>query len=353
MTSRSLALLLLAACGDDAQVAGDDAHVVPGDGDATAHLDPTSGTYRQTCDGSGAIALDAMHFLDVNDEDQIARVYVRGSDGGPIQTFDLNAGLGTLANQEADLEEVARIGNRLYFITSHARRASGQLDRARYHFAAFDLGGSAPAFTLTPVGSTGLLLDQMLDSANWDTPNTAIISALTTASDLSSANEPTLAAEAMGTNIEAMTRGENGQLLIGFRNPHPGGAIVVALANPDAVIAGQTARFAWGALVSVASNQGLRAMAVSDERAGYWLLSGPTAGSGTFSLYEATDVKGTPALRQTVPATLGSPEAIVTYAGTPDIQVVIDMGDANVGGVSCKDASPSARSFRDQIVRVD
>jgi hypothetical protein len=353
MIRRSLAALALAACGDDGGHVHDVDAPNPDDVATTPHLDPTPGTYRQTCDGSGAIALDAMHFLDVNDEDQVARVYLRGADGGPIQTFDLNPGLGTQANGEADLEDVVRVGNRVYFITSHARRTSGNLDRARYHFAAFDLAGSAPNFTLTPGGSTGLLLDQMLDSANWDVPNATIINALTTASKLSSASEPTLAPESMGTNIEALARGDNGQLLIGFRNPHPGGAIVVALANPDAVVTGQTARFAWGALVPLANDQGLRAMAYSDALASYWLIGGPSGGAGTFTLYQLASAMGTPTQRESIPSTLGSPEAIVPYAGTADIQVVIDMGDANVGGVSCKDAAASARSFRDQIIRVD
>jgi hypothetical protein len=93
--------------------------------DGGVSLDPTPGTYRQTCDGSGAIALDFQHFLDVNDENQVARVYRRATDAAPARQLDLSAALGLATADEGDLEDVARIGDRLYLITSHGRNSSG------------------------------------------------------------------------------------------------------------------------------------------------------------------------------------------------------------------------------------
>ena len=49
-----------------------------GSGEIT--LDPTPGSYKQTCDGSMGVMIDATHFLDGNDEEQGMRLYTRGDD---------------------------------------------------------------------------------------------------------------------------------------------------------------------------------------------------------------------------------------------------------------------------------
>ena len=40
----------------------------------------------------------------------------------PVQTIDLNGALGLNGNDEADLEDVERIGDRVFMTTSHARK---------------------------------------------------------------------------------------------------------------------------------------------------------------------------------------------------------------------------------------
>src|SRR6185436_16222938 len=98
-------------------------------------LDPVMGLYRQACDGSGGVALDFEHFVEFADDDQILRVYTRGADGGPTKTVDLNTAIGTVAGgDEADLEDAARVGNRIYVISSHGRTKTGMLQTSRYRF---------------------------------------------------------------------------------------------------------------------------------------------------------------------------------------------------------------------------
>ena len=363
MTSRVLtAALACAACSGSAPAGVPDAPRLDGGGgdgggepDAAISLDPASGTYREACDGSGAIALDFLHFLDVNDENQGARVYRRGADAAPVRTLDLSAALGLTTADEGDLEDVARIGARLYIISSHGRNTSGQIRPARYRFGAVDVSGTAPELALAPAGSTQTLLQAMLVAANWDAPDAAIIAALDAASKLGDASDPDLAPELAGTNIEGLaTRGA--ELLIGFRNPRPGGrAIVVRLANPAAVIAGGTPRFGGAAALDL-GGLGIRGMAWSEAHGAVLVLAGPHDGAaGPFRLYKWSGAAGAaPALAATITApALSAPEAVVPYPGTKDVQIVFDQGDALVNGTSCKTAPEAARRFVDAIVRVD
>ena len=172
-----------------------------GVGGTAATSTPTS--YRLTCDGSMAVMVDATHFLDGNDEQQGMRVYTRGATGTPLFTLDVSTAIGLATDDEGDFEDAARIGDRVYVISSHSRNKNGKLERSRYRFFAIDVAGAVPSMTLSVPGYTGQLLDQMLIADNWATPDSAVITTLTAASNLSRATDPTLAPMAGGTNIEA------------------------------------------------------------------------------------------------------------------------------------------------------
>lgn len=323
--------------------------------DAPLVLDPTPGTYRQTCDGSGAVALDFDHFLDLNDENQGARIYRRGADAVPVQEVDLSGALGLAAGDEGDLEDVAQFGGRLYIISSHGRNTSGALRPVRYRFGAVDVTGAPPAVTLTPAGSTTQLLQGMLAAANWDTPNTAVIAALEASSQLGTQTAAQLAPENQGTNIEGLAaRGT--EVLIGFRNPRPAGrAIVVRLANPSAVIAGGTPRFVSATTLDL-GGLGIRGMTHSNAHAAVLILAGPHDGAaGPFRIYKWSGELAEPPVAVadiTAPAQ-SAPEAIVAYPGTKDVQVVFDQGDFVIGGNICKEAPAGDRRFVDAIYRVN
>jgi hypothetical protein len=317
-------------------------------------LDPTPGTYRGTCDGSGAIALDAQHFLDINDENQGARVFRRGADATPVRELDLSAALGLTTTDEGDLEDVARIGDRLYVIASHGRNTSGQIRPARYRFGAVTVSGTAATLALAPAGSTTTLLQAMLVAGNWDTPDTAVIAALEASSKLGDQSDANLAPEVAGTNIEGLAARGN-ELLIGFRNPRPNArAIVVRFTNPAAVVAGQTPRFGGAATLDL-GGLGIRGMAWSEAHGAVLVLAGPHNTGGPFRIYKWSGVLGeAPAMAATITAPAASaPEAIVPYPGTKDVQVVFDQGDALIGGTICKDVAAGSRRFTDVIVRVD
>jgi hypothetical protein len=289
------------------------------------------------------------------------RVYTRGASAAPAATIDVSTMLGLSTTDEADLEDAARVGNRVYALGSHGRSKKGKLERARYRFFAMDVGGTLPGVTLTVPGYTTTLLDQMLVAGNWATPDTTVIAALTTASGLDKATDLTLAPLAGGTNIEGLawapTAARPNQLLIGFRSPIPGGkAIVVSLLNADAVLTGATAQFGEAAQLDL-GGLGIRGMAWSPLHAAVLLIAGPLDDSaGPFRLFRwsgapaaapvaVVDIAGVPSL--------SAPEAIVTYPNTRDVQILFDQGDHDVGGgAACKDADPSQRQFGDVIIHV-
>ncbi len=352
-------LVFMAACGDSSSqpIDGsttDDANS-GSDGGGLVSLDPTPTTYRETCDGSGALALSFKHFVELNDEKQNARIYQRAIPTAPVQEIDLDDGLGLTGNAEADLEDLERIGDRIFMTTSHGRKTSGALDRARYKFAAFDVGGAAPSFTLTSAGTSDALLDQMLVAAIWDAPNATVIAALTTSSKLNDNNEASLAPEVMGTNIEALANDGSGHLLIGFRNPRPGNkAIVISLVNPDAALAG-TARFGAAAELDL-GGLGIRGMTYSPTHEAVLVIAGPHDGAnGPFKLYTWSGVLTEAAtfVADITPPPGTAPEAVVTYPNTKDVQIVFDGGDVDIGGEACKDAPAADRVFKDAILTVD
>ncbi|WAS94987.1 DUF3616 domain-containing protein [Nannocystis punicea] len=323
-------------------------------------LDPTPGNYKQSCDGSFGVALDGSYFLDGNDEDQGLRVYRRGADANAARSVDVSASISLSTSDEADLEDAARIGDRIYIVSSHGRDKSGNLERMRYRFFAVDVAGTAPNVSLTTVGYTSKLLDDMVKSANWLTPNASVIATLATAANLSKATDANLAPKVNGSNIEGLawlpTAQRPKQLVVGFRNPLQGtDAILVTLLNADAVLGGAVAQFGEAILLDLGGLR-VRGMSWSPVHAAMLILAGPKDGAaGPFRLYKWSGVAGqAPVLVQNITSfpTDSGPEAIVVYPDTHDVQVVFDQGEHLISGTICKDKSVSSRYFSDVIVHV-
>ncbi len=333
-----------------------------GDGDTgEVTLNPTPGFYKQTCDGSFGVALGNDYFVDGNDEDQGLRVYLRGANAGAVKTVDISASLGLASADEADLEDAARIGDRIYVVSSHGRNKSGQLERMRHRFFAVDIAGTAPAVSFTTAGYTSTLLDELLKSSNWVSPDLTVIATLTAAANLGKATDVNLAPKVNGINIEGLawlpTVQRPKQLVLGFRNPLQGAdAILVSLLNADAVVTGAKPQFGEATRLGLGGLR-VRGMAWSPLHAAMLILAGPKdAGApGPFRLYRWSGVPGaSPVLVTQIldwPADSG-PEAIVVHPNTRDMQVLFDQGEHLIGGATCKDSAASSRSFSDVIIHV-
>src|SRR5438128_2101640 len=113
--------------------------------------DPT--TYFGMCDASAAVSLTTNLFIVANDEDNILRVYRRHPGALPVMTVDLTRFLRvTGKSTETDLEGSARIGDRIYWITSHGRNARGKLSPNRQRFFATSVSLTNGLVEVKPVG---------------------------------------------------------------------------------------------------------------------------------------------------------------------------------------------------------
>ena len=294
--------------------------------------------YSGMCDASAGVALSDRLFAVASDEDSVIRVYSREEPGLPVRTIDLSAFLDLDPRRpESDLEGGARVGNRVYWITSHGRSRTGRERLSRRRFFATDI---------VVEGKSGRVELKMAGR-----PCENLLGALL--------REPKLArfklAEASerepkargGLNIEGLSGTPDGSLLIGFRNPVPNGkALVVPLLNPDALLQGKAAKLGDPLLLDL-GGLGIRDLSFWD---GKWLvIGGPYDGRGESRLFKWAG--GTAAPQPIKHARLKglNPEAIIFYQdkGWGDVQILSDDGTRRVDGKPCKElANPNRRQFR-------
>jgi hypothetical protein len=280
-------------------------------------------TFEGACDASGAIPLDGTHFLLADDEDNVLRVYDAERGGPPTRTYDLSSRVALSdPDSEVDLEAATRIGDRGYFLSSHARKRSGKLDPNRFVFFAVDLGADAGSLPVAGKPATSLLddLERMSEVSGFGLGTGRTRAPLTEGA----------------VNIEGMTAAADGTLWIGFRSPVPQGkAILVRLLNPNQVLDGAHAKFASPRLLDLG---GLGIRSLSSHRGSYLAVAGPAQRRGTFRLVRFDD-EGPPRLVTGAEFEGFSPEGLFTPEGREDILVLSDDGMQEVDGKACKKLS--------------
>ena len=288
-------------------------------------------SYARMCDASAAVAMGPKHFVVADDERNVLRIYRRGQPQ-PVRSIPLSAFLDTEEEKESDLEGAAVRGSRIFWISSHGRSSQGKLQQRRYRFFATRVERGSPP-RLIPIGKpyTELLSDLIAADEKWGY-------GLVEASRL-----PPEAAG--GLNIEGLAATPEGTLLIGFRNPIPGGrALIVPLQNPEQLIDGGRARFGTPIELDL-GGRGVRSI----ERIGpdYLVVAGPPADAGTFALYRWSGRAGEAA--RMLPSTDLEglrPEALFAVPRTGLVQILSDDGGVESEGIACKDRPESAQSFR-------
>lgn len=282
--------------------------------------------FRGMCDASAMEMLNDDLFVAGNDEDNVLRVYSRSRQGLPVQVLDFSSFYALKKrSMEIDLEGAARIGNRIYWISSHGANSKGKVQASRHRLFAtevFTTSDGEPR--LRPAGKlySGLVRDLAAD------PNYASFNLA------AAAHKPPKAPGAL--NIEGLAPTPEGHLLVGFRNPIPGGkALIARLLNPEAVTSGEKVQFGKPQFLDLG---GLGVRSITPYKKGYLIVAGPFDAEGGPSQLHYWDGKA--ADTEKLSARLGgNPEGIsVIREGQQDelLFVISDDGALKVGGSECK-----------------
>jgi len=311
--------------------------------------------HQGPCNASTALPIGEGLFLMVDNMAGPAvtvRLYRGGSEGAalgqgviPVQAVEpLAAG-----DQTLELEASTRIGPLVYWIGSHgaARGSKGVGDPRpnRRRLIATNVGlrasedGKTISLSLEPVGRayTSLIEDLAADPryAAFQLPEAAA--------------KPDKARG--GLSIEGLAATPGGALLIGFRNPTPGGkALLVPLTNPNAVLAGEKARFGDPVLLDL-GGLGVRSMEMVRGR--LLIVAGGAEGAPDKdpALYRWSGQFDSPAERLRSLKRQGegfNPEAL--FADGDSLVLLSDDGRHRLDGKdspACDDLSPASQSFRE------
>lgn len=294
------------------------------------------------CDASAAVPVGPTLFVAANDEDNVLRVYHSDISGPPVQTFDLAPCLAPDAGRdEADIEGGTWLGDRVYWITSHARNKNGKKKEARYQFFAVEFVLREDDLGMRCVGSpyTRLLDDMLADPA-------LARFGLRAASELAPKERGAL-------NIEGLCATPAGTLYVGFRNPIPEGkALIVPLLNPaELVEGGGRARFGEPLQLDL-GGLGIRSIKYWARRGTFMIVAGhfgaeePGDPAGRPSeLYTWSGADGDAPVRVAGVDLAGlNPEAQVIYPQQDAaFQIISDDGTRDLDGKQCKDVEDSAR----------
>jgi hypothetical protein len=296
------------------------------------------------CDASAAIPLENNRFMVADDEDNILRIYDANKGGAPVDQVVLSAEqLGFTAVQksaaktgkvkplELDLEAATRIGNTAFWLTSHARNASGKQKLERFQFIGLRRDKRAGRWDFIGKPYDGLLASITAD------PRFA-------AYEIAQAAQKG-AEEINGLNIEGMTARKEGGVYIGFRNPVPKGrALLLTLVNPEKVIQGEKPQ--WLAPIELDLN-GLGVRGLSSWHGDYWVIAGAVNQPQKSQLYRWAGGNGAVQLASVdMPADF-NPEGFFTPEDRSRFMVISDDGSRQIQGVDCKKLKdPAQKQFR-------
>lgn len=279
---------------------------------------PTEPVFLGMCDASGAWRAPNGELWVADDEHPKVNIYA-ATGGPPLRQLDLGLG-----DEEVDLEGVAALGDRIWWIASHGRNKDAEPRPARQILLATTTDG-------TPVGRTSALLPALLASPE--------LGPLLTAAEPRAPKEGGIAIEGLGA--------ADGALWIGFRSPldAEGRALIVRLDAPDALLAGGPVVI--GAVEHLALHgRGIRSL--ERDGNGWYLVAGSPGSGDSSGLYSWFGPGARPILHPVVLKDL-NPEALLVLPNAR-LEVLSDDGTRPIGGQPCKSLDVAQQSFRGRIL---
>ncbi|HYE30876.1 MAG TPA: DUF3616 domain-containing protein [Methylomirabilota bacterium] len=292
---------------------------------------PQTFTHTGICDASAGAVIGTNLFVVGNDEENLLNIYRIGHDGPPVGALPVGPFLlGGKKKAEIDLEGAVRVGNRIYWISSHGRNKDAKEQPSRQRFFATDIDETTTPPTLRFVGK----------------PYSTLLRDITIHPELRQFQIAAATRKAPkdkgGFNIEGLAAGPNGSMYIGLRNPVPNGkALLIQLLNPAEVISGRIAKLGEVKLLNM-HGLGVRDMLMVGDK--WFILGGPVGGGPPNRLY-SWDGSADPKLIQDLQGF--NAEAIFHVPGASSVWLVSDEGSRKMGKLECKDLKdPQLKSFR-------
>jgi hypothetical protein len=295
-------------------------------------------TFTHMADASAGEWLGNGLVVVANDEDNLLRVYRLPQGSAPVAAWDVAPHMALAKKSpEMDIEGSARIGDTIYWITSHAPNKEGKPrpNRKRFFATRVAVNGGVPAFEPAgrPVATLLDALDRDPRYAGFGLAEASLKPPKTPGS----------------LNIEALCDTPRGALLIGFRSPQIGGkALLAPLENPEETVNGRPPRFGAPILLDLGGN-GVRAMIrTAGDR--FLIMSGSALSGGEARLYawDGRDGSSPDRLPLSLPAD-ATPEGLIAVErdGAPAMLVLSDDGSRPVDGRPAKShPDPLRRTFR-------
>lgn len=286
--------------------------------------------YSGMCDASAGIALSSDIIIVADDESNALFKYSRKGGAAPLEVIKLDRFLqADRKHPEADIEGAARVGDTVFWITSHGRNKDGEVRQSRQRFFATRVVSDG----IRPEGRPykQLLADFAAD------PKLKFLNLRQASTRAPKAEE--------GLNIEGLVARPDGTLLIAFRNPIPDEkGLLLPLLNPQELVTGGTARAKFGEPILLElEGRGVRDITYAG--GSYYLIAGSRKGGGKSQLY-SWDGTGQPtAYKKKFPSSL-NPEALLPLPSGHEMLILSDDGGKKVGGLECKDLKPEQRRFR-------
>jgi hypothetical protein len=307
--------------------------------------EPVTTLFRGASDASAAVALTEEIVVVADDETNVLRAYRIRDVGLPIWQRPLDAFLGSdPEHPEADIEAGARIGNRIYWISSHGRNKDGKIRSSRYRFFATTVRKQGDSLTLLPEGNAYRHLAHDLTQLTSAGP-LGLVQSTRLHETLKGQQRSRLAPKKEGFNIEGLCASEDGSVLyIGFRNPRPlRRALVIPLLNPDAVVMRGVKPLFGKPLLWGLQGLGIRSMTYAQAHRAYFIVAGAHDAASGFHLYrwsgQRTELpKYVCAVGDTVDDF--TPEALVAFEKSRRLWIASDDGSRRVRVNTAQDCLP-------------